>query len=96
MTDRVRASTRAFLARHIRPGAIEDGSDLFAEGLVNSLFAMQLVTFVEREFGVVVLDEDLEVANFLSVDAICAFVTAKQKQAAQPVAAGAATSACAS
>jgi len=57
--------------------ALEDGDDIFALGLVDSLFGLQLVCFVEQQFGIVVGGEDLDIANFCSVDALTAFVTAK-------------------
>lgn len=68
---------RAFLQRFLRNHDIQDGEDIFALGFVNSLFAMQLVQFVEHEFGVVVEDEDLDIDNFKSVDAIAHLVERK-------------------
>ena len=68
-----RESVREFLAAHC-PGELEDDDDIFALGLVNSLFAMQLVLFVEQEFDVVVEGGDLERDNFRSVHAITALV----------------------
>lgn len=57
--------------------AINEHDDIFKLGLVNSLFAMQLVMFVEQEFGISVEGEDLDLDNFCSVRAISAFVTRK-------------------
>lgn len=53
---------------------IADDQDIFATGLVNSLFAAQLVMFVEERFAITVDNEDLELTNFCSVDAITRFV----------------------
>jgi methoxymalonate biosynthesis acyl carrier protein len=69
---------REFLTRHIRDRSIGDDEDIFATGYVNSLFTMQLVLFVEREFTLEVQDEDLERSNFCSVNAITDFVNRKQ------------------
>jgi methoxymalonate biosynthesis acyl carrier protein len=69
---------RDFLTRHIRDWSIGDDEDIFATGYVNSLFTMQLVVFVEREFAFDVEDEDLERSNFCSVNAIADFVNRKQ------------------
>jgi acyl carrier protein len=41
------------------------------------LFAVQLVTFLERTFGIDVEMEDLEIENFKSVNAAAAFVQRK-------------------
>jgi methoxymalonate biosynthesis acyl carrier protein len=56
---------------------LEDGDDIFDLGLVDSLFGLQLVSFVEQEFGIAVSGDDLDIANFCSIDALTAFVTAK-------------------
>lgn len=73
-----RTRIRDFLSRHIRDRFIGDDEDIFATGYVNSLFTMQLVLFVEQEFGLEVEDEDLERANFRSVNALTDFVTRKR------------------
>lgn len=79
----VKERIRQFIGRHVRGHEPGDAEDIFALGFVNSMFAMQLVTFVETEFGVAVEDQDLEIDNFRSVDAIAALVGRKtQGQAA--------------
>jgi methoxymalonate biosynthesis acyl carrier protein len=45
--------------------------------LVNSMFAMQLILFIEKEFGLTVASDELELRNFSSIDAMCAFITGK-------------------
>ncbi|MEU6718031.1 acyl carrier protein [Nonomuraea sp. NPDC046802] len=64
-----------FLSCHVGPTEYE--ADLFETGQVSSLFALQLVMFVESEFAVAVEDEDLDLANFRSVAAIESFVLRK-------------------
>ena len=73
----VREQIREFVGRHIRGWQVDDGADIFALGFVNSMFAMQLVTFVETTFGITVEDEDLEIDNFKSVNAIVDLVGRK-------------------
>jgi acyl carrier protein len=68
---------RNFIARNTRRTNVADGDDIFALGLVNSMFAMQLVLFIERDFGFKVENEDLDLANFRSTDAISALVARK-------------------
>ncbi|HKQ08673.1 MAG TPA: acyl carrier protein [Blastocatellia bacterium] len=76
-----KARIKEFLARFFRVAELRDQDDIFALGFVNSLFAMQLVMFIESEFGVGVEDEDLEIANFNTVDHINAFVARKRMAA---------------
>ncbi|MCC6190604.1 MAG: acyl carrier protein [Anaerolineales bacterium] len=68
----------SFLARHLRTAELDGDEDIFAAGLVNSLFAMQIVLFVEKEFSVTVENDDLQLDNFRSVNAIAGFVARKQ------------------
>ncbi len=69
---------REFLSRFLRDHQLADDEDIFATGYVNSMFAMQLVQFVEQTFGIAVESDDLEIDNFRSVDAIAALVERKQ------------------
>ena len=71
-----KGQVRAFLARHVR-GEFPDDVDLFATGRINSLFALQLVMFVEKQFRIRVENDDLERKNFCSIDAISGFVEHK-------------------
>jgi methoxymalonate biosynthesis acyl carrier protein len=66
-----------FLQRHTRREHLDPEENIFAAGYVNSLFALQLVMFVEKKFQIAVADEDLDIANFCSVSAIERFVRRK-------------------
>ena len=74
----IKARTKNFLFRFVRKRNLADSDDFFASGMVNSLFAMQLVLFVEKEFGIKVQSEDLDLKNFRTVDAISGFVEKKR------------------
>ena len=77
----VKQRIREFIERHIRQRNFDDDVDIFALGFVNSMFAMQLVLFVEGDFGIKVEDEDLEIDNFKSVNAIGDLVERKWREA---------------
>jgi methoxymalonate biosynthesis acyl carrier protein len=53
----------------------EPETDLFASGVVSSLFAMELVVFVEGTFDIEVEGADLAIDNFRSVRAMSSLVT---------------------
>lgn len=74
----VKPRTRQFLARFIRNHDLGDDEDIFALGFVNSLFAMELVMFVEKTFGVEIQRDDLDLDNFRTVNALTAFVERKR------------------
>ena len=73
-----RQKVREFVTRFIRNHEVADDENYFAGGFVNSMFAMQLVQFVEQTFGIAVESEDLEIDNFCSVNAVTALVERKQ------------------
>lgn len=54
-----------------------DSDNIFQMGLVNSLFAMKLLNYVETEFSVVVDDDDIDIKNFSSVDNILSLIQRK-------------------
>ncbi len=68
---------KEFLSRFFKSHDLQPEEDIFALGFVNSLLAMQLVAFVEKEFGVRVEDADLDLDNFRSIRAIAALVERK-------------------
>ncbi|MFT4401948.1 acyl carrier protein [Bacillus sp. SW14] len=54
---------------------------IFEMGFVNSLFAMKLVTFLEQNFGFQLDNEDLDIANFSTVNRIVSLIEQKQNGA---------------
>jgi acyl carrier protein len=75
--DPVQAKVKEFLARFFKNHDLQPEEDIFALGFVNSLLAMQLVAFVEKEYGITVEDDDLDLDNFRSIRAIAGLVARK-------------------
>ncbi|HET7231467.1 MAG TPA: acyl carrier protein [Longimicrobium sp.] len=75
--EEIKQKVREFVSKFFRGHELQDGEDMFATGYVNSMFAMQLVQFVESAFGITVESEDLELDNFRSIAAITALVQRK-------------------
>ncbi len=61
---------REFVLGYVKDDSLEDGENMFELGYVNSLFAMQLVMFVEKRFQMTISRDQLRLANFQSIDAI--------------------------
>jgi acyl carrier protein len=78
MTDVNKVKIKSFFSKFIREDELTHDQDIFTMGLVNSLVAMQLVTFVEKEFDITVENEDVDVENFKSINAIADLVERKQ------------------
>lgn len=78
----IRNETKAFINRFFHNIELQDDQDIFAMGFVNSLFAMQLVMFVENDFGITVENDDLDIDNFRSINAIVKLIERKAVAAA--------------
>lgn len=76
--DQTQTQIKEFLSRFFKNHDLQPEEDIFALGFVNSLLAMQLVAFVEKELGVRVEDEDLDLDNFRTIQAISNLVAKKQ------------------
>jgi acyl carrier protein len=79
----VKGIIKSFVVRSINIPEIGDEEDLFESGLVNSLFAVQLTTFIEKKFGLEITADDLDIQNFKSLSAAASFVL--RKRAGAPV-----------
>ncbi len=69
---------RNFILDSINIPGLNDDDNLFESGIVNSLFAVQLMTFLEKSFNIEVTMDDLSMENFESVNATSSFVERKQ------------------
>jgi acyl carrier protein len=61
---------RGFVHAKFPHAEIADDQDIFALGFVNSLFAMELVMFIEQRFDFQIANEDLQLSNFRTVAAM--------------------------
>lgn len=78
-------TTQAALAKYIedelakgRKAKIDYDEDLLSEGIIDSLGILQLVAFIEDAFGVVIPDEDVVLENFMSVNALTAYLESQK------------------
>jgi methoxymalonate biosynthesis acyl carrier protein len=81
-TDVVRAELVDHLSSGLKTTVTPD-QDLFADGLVSSMAAMQLVIHLEQNYGIEIAGKDLRLDNFRSVDAMVALVQRLREAAAQ-------------
>jgi methoxymalonate biosynthesis acyl carrier protein len=73
---------KKFILSSINITQFDDDDNLFESGIVNSLFAVQLMTFIEKAFAIEVEMDDLDIENFKSVNATASFVARKTLQQA--------------
>lgn len=78
ITQTPKATIRNFILDSINIPDLNDDDNLFESGIVNSLFAVQLMTFLEKSFNIEVTMDDLSMDNFESINATSSFVQKKQ------------------
>lgn len=81
----VQSALLDFIQRELAIGRrqpIEAEDDLFTSGILDSLGVLQMVLFIEEQFGVKVPDEDVVFENFQSVAAIDAYLSRKKGESA--------------
>lgn len=76
----VESAVREFLQNELHKDAsgIGTSDSLLEAGMIDSVGVMQLVAFLERTYGITVGDDDLMPENFDTLQAISAFVAARQ------------------
>lgn len=75
--DSIREKVRNFLLSHQDENEWNDSDNIFQLGYIDSLFSLQLVIFVEKEFSITVDNMDLDIENFSSVNRITDFIMTK-------------------
>lgn len=74
----LRSRIRSFITGFVPKADLGAEEDIFQTGFVNSMFALELVQFAERELGVTVENNDLELDNFRSIEALARFAERKR------------------
>lgn len=84
MTDRIREFLVAEVLGEkaaLRGRPLRDDDALVEEGILDSMAILQLVSFLEEQFGVEVADDEMVPENFGTLARLGAFVERKRAQA---------------
>jgi len=76
--DKIREFVRSNIVLLDENVILGDDDKIFELGLVDSPFAIELVLFIEGEFGIEILDDELNISNFSSIGRIAEFVKTKK------------------
>jgi methoxymalonate biosynthesis acyl carrier protein len=71
--EAVESALTSFLAKKIST-SVEPDQELFASGLVSSMFAMQLVVHLEESYDIAIVGSELKLDNFRTVQAMARLV----------------------
>ena len=86
MTDTTKDAIRAFIIDNFLFGdtsqEITDGMSLIENNLVDSTGVLELVFFLESNFGISVRDTEVAPENLDSIGAMAAFIESKKRAAA--------------
>jgi len=78
----VEAVINDYISRELVPDAsllpLANDASLLESGILDSLSLLRLVIFLEERFGITMGDTDLLPENFASVNAICAYLRARE------------------
>lgn len=58
--------------------ALTADDNLLTSGLIDSLGIMRLITYIEEQFGVEVLPEDVTIDNFRTINVIAGYLQSRQ------------------
>ncbi|MCP2251344.1 methoxymalonate biosynthesis acyl carrier protein [Prauserella aidingensis] len=72
-SDEVAERISRFVAEHTRT-SWEHDTDLFATAGLSSMFAMELVVFLEKNFDIEIAGPDLKLANFRTIELMAQLV----------------------
>ncbi len=73
-SDEIKKLVKGFIESKKSGAELEDTTDLFKNGYVNSLFALEIVTFVEKTFKIKLGRQDISKENFATVNDIAQLV----------------------
>ena len=76
ITERVKEFVTANF--YVEPASLADDASLLEHGIVDSTGVLEVVSFLEAEFGIAVADEELLPENLDSIGRISAFVARKK------------------
>ena len=75
--DEVKSKIRDYLSGYYKEHKIDDNEDIFKLGFVNVLFAVDLVTFIQKEFNITVNTTDIDFPDFMNINSIAGFIIRK-------------------
>jgi acyl carrier protein len=79
--DTVKERLCSYIGEKIYTGPQSDLTselDLLSSGILDSVYVLQLVDFVEAEFGIQFLAHEVEHENFQTIDALSDFILQRQ------------------
>jgi acyl carrier protein len=79
----IRSRVRRFIVSnfYVTEGSLDDDESLLEQGIVDSTGVLEVIAFIEGEFGVQVADDEMVPQNLDSIARVAAYIARKQAQA---------------
>jgi acyl carrier protein len=78
----IKQSVKEFVLKEFLPGedpaALTDDTEMFTQGILDSLASLKLVSFLEKQFGITIAAHEVDTEYLDSLDSIAALVQSKQ------------------
>lgn len=69
------SALKTFVVEDLAMGRqVNETTNLLAEGVIDSIRLLRLVSFIEETYGIIVPDEDMTIDNFNSLETIASFI----------------------
>lgn len=83
MSESIETQIRMFITQFFPLAAgrkLSSQDALLENGVIDSLGVLDLVSFIEQTFAVMIMDEELVPENFQTIERLAAFVQSKHKE----------------
>jgi acyl carrier protein len=82
--ERIKGFVQENLIKHKNAGDLRETDDWLANGLVDSIGIIQIVSFVERELNTPIPEEDVTVDNFKSLKDVAKYLEQRKLSRVRP------------
>jgi phosphopantetheine-binding len=79
-TEAILEKVKGYILRTVDGTQITEDTDLFQTGIIHSLFAVQLVVFIEKAFHLELEEEDLTQEHMKTIRDIAKLIEEKQEE----------------
>ena len=74
MSMNIKDQLKEYVEELAKQDDIDPSINLFETGLLTSVHVLDLIAYIEEQFGIVISPDDLSIENFGSIDAMVTYV----------------------
>lgn len=77
--NEIKDKIREYLSRSLHDYKLKDNDNIFELGIVHSLFAIQIIIFIEKTFGIELDEDDIDMDHMQTLNRIAELIQMKQE-----------------